>query len=113
MYDYHSRSHSPRFPILARAVGRSSAVSPLLPAERCHKRRNDDAGTVSLEHPPPPHIPGRETTIEVARSSPSTEFRFTPFKECGDAFQVVFCFARERELVGAPFGVFQVKAGAK
>src|SRR5437016_13905908 len=32
MYDYHSRSHSPRSPILARAVGRSSAVSPLPPS---------------------------------------------------------------------------------
>ena len=27
-YDCHTRSHSPRSPILARAVGRSSAVSP-------------------------------------------------------------------------------------
>src|SRR5712691_10845405 len=32
MYDYHSRSHSPRSAILARAVGRSSAVSPLPPS---------------------------------------------------------------------------------
>ena len=32
MYDYHSRSHSPRSPILARVVGRSSAVSPLPPS---------------------------------------------------------------------------------
>jgi hypothetical protein len=32
MYDYHSRSHSPRSPTLARAVGRSSAVSPLPPS---------------------------------------------------------------------------------
>jgi hypothetical protein len=32
MYDCRSRSHSPRSPILARAVGRSSRVSPLPPS---------------------------------------------------------------------------------
>jgi hypothetical protein len=31
-YDYHNRSHSPRSPILARAVARSSAVSLLPPS---------------------------------------------------------------------------------
>jgi len=41
--------------------------------------------------------PGLVTT--KSRPSPSAEFWLTPFKEGGDAFQVVLCFACDRELV--------------
>ena len=67
-----------------------AAIAALI-ARRLHPHIERDTLATARRH----RLPLRHGPLP----SPSAECRLTPFKEGGDAFQVVLCFARDCELV--------------